>query len=163
MKSFAATRPQPDGVLAVAVLRSAAVAVGVGAIIWTAGVATTWAVWVPEDWQSLVTSWNEGFWVFHRQFGELILMLTLMCWTFAGLGASLALARPWLVYWGGAILRFNPRSTLRGQSAPSSRTPVIITVVSANARLALSYSPGRRRQRYQCHDSPIDSKWRART
>lgn len=104
MKSFAATRPMSDSGLAAAVLRSTALALGTAATLWLVGAVTTLAIWVPEDWQRLQNSWHDGLWAFHSRYGEFVLMIALMCWTLAGLGASLALSRQWFVGWAGVGL-----------------------------------------------------------
>jgi hypothetical protein len=101
----------PDAELSAAVLRSSAAAVASAAVILLVGSLATLAVWVPDDWENLRSSWSSGGVAFFRISGFFVSTYALWCWTMVGLGASLALCRPWLVYWaglgfGGLLLSF---------------------------------------------------------
>jgi len=104
LKSFTATRPLPDSDLAAAILRCAVASVGSAAVIWLVGSLAAMAIWVPEKWQALCSSWKEGFVGGFWEIGCGTSLLVLVCWTFVGLGASLAMCRRWLVCWGGVGL-----------------------------------------------------------
>ncbi|MCU0872450.1 MAG: hypothetical protein MUE50_08900 [Pirellulaceae bacterium] len=100
--TFTATRPLTDGTLAAATLRCAVVSVGSAAVIWLAGSLAALAIWAPEAWQRLRSLWNVGVVAVFERHGWQNSLLVLVCWTFVGLGASLAMSRRWLVAWSGA-------------------------------------------------------------
>ena len=111
LKPFTATRPTPDAGLSAAVLQSAAAAVASAAVILLVGNLATLAVWVPDDWERLRSSWARGAVAFSRAYGPDASMCVLYSWTMVGLGASLALCRQWFVCWaglgfGGLVLSF---------------------------------------------------------
>jgi len=97
LKPFTAARPLPDSVLAAAVLRGAAASVGCAWAIWLMGWAAARAVWAPERWQPLSSLWKDGLAEFIQEYSWGASLLCLTCWTFVGLGASLALCRRWFV------------------------------------------------------------------
>lgn len=95
-KTFSTTRPLTDRAIAAAVLKNVAFVVGIGALIWLAGMLAAAAIWRNESWRWLQVTWDRGLWHLANVCAGLGIAV-LYAWSLCALGASLAMARSWFV------------------------------------------------------------------
>jgi hypothetical protein len=134
-RPFSTTRPLSDGDQAFAVLKNVALVVGGCTAIWLLGLAVTYTVMWPDHgaWQKIQQAWAEGPGNFCSDYALPFAYFVLFVWTLCALGASLALARGWLVALVGlgVPLLLTVVLWIASQGGPLIETLLVATVGSA--------------------------------